>query len=346
MSDYVDNLRKILPGLSINKVTDEQTRAYMYRLSTTVFLSISLVLFVPIYIYGQTCSCAGAPLISSQSVSSVSQGNLLIGITYEHNDISELYRGDERLENQTVERSTQTALLEVNYGITDRLTISGTATYVRKQRLGLQSKEELITRGIGDGLLLLKYVLHQNTIRQQYQLAVGGGAKIPFGRSSLSQDGIALNLDMQPGTGAWDGLLWSYFSKTFSPSSTINLFLYNTFRMTGSTERFGSSDNYKFGNEWVVNIGLTDTIWPGFSYVGVVNYRSTSSDRRNGEALPNTGGKWISLEPSLQYRIIPGLSIKITGKLPVYQHLNGIQPTTGYTASVSLFYNFGKQTIF
>jgi hypothetical protein len=308
--------------------------------------SFVLGMMLPGISLSQTCSCAGAPLISSQSVSTTSQGNLLLGITYEHNQISELYRADNKLTNQTVKRSTQSTLIELNYGITDRLTISGTTTYVRKRRLGLQSNDELITAGIGDGLVLLKYVLHQNTIKEQYQLAIGGGAKIPFGRSSLTNDGIALNLDMQPGTGAWDGVAWSYFSKTFAPASTINLFLFSTYRATGSTERFSTNDNYEFGNEFLVNIGVTDNITSDLSYIGVLNYRSTSSDERNNNKLPNTGGKWINLEPALKYQLTDGLSIKASGKIPVYQYLNGLQPTTSYTASLSLFYNFGQKVIF
>ncbi|MFH5833281.1 hypothetical protein [Halalkalibaculum sp. DA384] len=310
---------------------------------------LAFAFLIPADLPGQTCSCAGAPLISSQSISSASKGNLLAGVTYQYNDISNLYTGKTQLTNRSVERNTQSTLLELNYGITDRLTISATTTFVRKQRTGLRSpgaNDQLTTQGIGDGLVLFKYVLHQNTMREQYQLAVGGGGKIPFGRSSLSQNGIALNMDMQPGTGAWDGVLWSYFSKTFAPSSTINFFLFNTYRITGSSERFGSNDRYKFGNEWVVNAGITDTFLPGLSYIGMINYRSTSSDRRNGQALPNTGGKWINLEPAVRYRISQELSVKVGGQIPVYQYLNGTQPTTAYTASISLFYNFGRRVIF
>jgi len=307
-----------------------------------------LAFLFPVKLLGQTCSCAGAPLISSQSISSASKGNLLVGLTYQYNDISNLYTGDEQLTNRSVKRNTQSTLLEINYGITDRLTISGTGTFVQKTRTGLQKSEaQLITRGISDGLLMLKYVLHQNTIRKQYQLAVGGGAKIPFGKSSLAdQDGIALNMDMQPGTGAWDGVLWSYLSKTFLPASTINFFAYSTFRATGSTDRFGNDDNYEFGNEWVVNAGVTHEFVPRLSYVGMISYRSTSSDQRNGHKLPNTGGKWFNLEPALRYRITPGWSVKASGKIPVYQYLNGFQPTTTYSVSLSLFYNFGKRVIF
>lgn len=297
----------------------------------------------------QTCSCAGAPLIGSQSVSSASQGNLLTGLTYQYHEISDLYSGSSELANRSVERNTQSVLLEFNYGLTDRLTLSGTATFVRKYRNGLREDgrdRELAAGGIGDGMLMLKYVLHKNTIREQYQLAAGGGVKAPLGASSIRQNGIALNMDMQPGTGAWDGLFWSYFSKTFAPTTTLNTFLYSTYRVTGAADRFGSDDRYRFGNEWVVNAGVTDDLAGDLSYIARVKYRSAASHERNGQVLPNTGGKWIYLSPALQYGVSRRISVKLSGEIPLYQDLNGIQSTTTYSASISLFYNFGGQIIF
>jgi len=298
----------------------------------------------------QTCSCAGAPLISSQSISSAAKGNLLVGLTYQYNEISELYSGTSKLDNRSVVRNTQSTLVEVNYGLTNRLTLSGTATFVQKfRKTGLQNpgnEESLTTRGIGDGLFMLKYVLHRNTMREQYQLALGGGVKVPFGRNSLTQNGLALNADMQPGTGAWDWVGWSYFSKTFAPATTINLFWYNSYRLTGEDERFGSGDNYEFGNELVSTAGVTNSITDRLSYIMMVRYRSTSSDELNGAKLPNTGGQWVSLRPALTFKLNSQITVRAAGQLPVYQHLNGTQPTTSYTLSGSIFYNFGKQTIF
>jgi len=314
------------------------------------FITVLFVLGLQSLAEGQTCSCAGAPLISSQSVSSVSGGNLLFGLTYEYKDISNIYSGSEPMDHQSVTRNTQSTLLEISYGITDRLTVSGTATFVRKYReTGLQSPvagDVLITKGIGDGLVMLKYVLHQNTIQEQYQLAVGGGAKVPFGRSNLTQDGLTLNADMQPGSGAWDGVIWSYFSKSFAPATTLNFFLYSTYRRTGTNQRFGDNDRYKFGNELIVNTGVSNKINSKLSYIAMAGYRSTSSDMRNGNPMPDTGGKWVSLNPSLRYQLSNGISLKASGQIPIYQHLNGLQPTTAFSTSLSVFYNFSENVIF
>lgn len=295
----------------------------------------------------QTCSCAGAPLISSQSTGASSAGNLLFGITYEYHDISSLYNGNNRLEDQTVTRATQSVLLEANYGITDQLSVSGTFSYVDKDRttgLHLPSGSTTVnTNGPGDGMFLLRYVIHQQTIWRQYHIAVGAGAKAPLGATSLKRNGFAMNADMQPGTGAWDGVLWSHLSTGFLPHTTLNLFLINTYRQTGANDRFTEGDSYRFGNELVSNLGLTNQLAGNLSYMLTLRYRSTSSDQLNGGNLPNTGGRWFSVVPSLNYPVSKMVSMRLAGRIPVYQHLNGTQPTTSFAVSGSLFFNFNRE---
>ncbi|MDZ7771749.1 MAG: hypothetical protein U5K31_03270 [Balneolaceae bacterium] len=254
-----------------------QQPPYILLLAGTLLAGI---LAMPAPAEAQTCSCAGAPLISSQSISTTSSGNLLVGLTYQYNDISLLYSENSRLKNNSVRRHTRSTLLEFSYGLTRRITLTGTASLVQKYRetgLGTPGPNPtLTTRGIGDGLLMLKYVLHQNTIREQYQLAAGIGIKAPVGRHSLRDGRLPLNADMQPGTGAWDGVLWSYFSKSFAPATTLNVFWFNTYRRTGTAERFGKGDRYKFGNEWVSTAGITDKLAGDLSYVFMLRYRSTA----------------------------------------------------------------------
>jgi hypothetical protein len=309
-----------------------------------------MLISLPPELFAQTCSCAGAPLISSGNVSAVSKGNLLVGLTYQFNEISKLYSGSDQLDNRSTYRNTQSTLFEFNYGITDRLTLSGTATFVRKLReSGLQNpntEEELTTNGLGDGLFMLKYVLHENTFWEQYELSLGGGVKVPFGQSDLTIDGLPLNADMQPGTGAWDGVIWSYVSKTFVPTTNLNLFWYNSYRLTGENDRFGANDTYEFGNELVSTLGVSNKLAGNFSYIMMIRYRSTSSDQRNSNSLPNTGGKWVNLKPAVAYGLSDRISLQVSGQLPVYQHLNGVQPTTAFTLSGSVYYRFGKQNIF
>lgn len=316
------------------------------RFSYKTFLLAAVLLVQSTVLWAQTCSCAGAPLIGSQSLGTTSEGNLILGLTYEYNNISNLYSGSDQLHDNTQRRNTMTSLLEVNYGITDRLAVTGTFTLIRKHRAtGLQNpgfSESLTTGGMGDGLFMLKYTLHKQTLWEPYQLAIGGGTKVPFGTTSLNNgNGVALNADMQPGTGAWDGVGWMYLSRTLL-AQDINVFMTNSFRLTGSNERFNASDNYRFGNELVSALGASGPLAGKFSYLLMVRYRSSSSDQRNNNKLPNTGGKWINLKPGLNYQLSDQLNVQLSGQVPVYQHLNGTQPTTSFTLSSSIFFSFNK----
>jgi len=322
----------------------------MIKNTSIATLFLICILVYPAGLIAQTCGCAGAPLLSSQSISSAAQGNLLLGITYEYDNIDDLYQGTNELDNRSVRRSTQSTLFEVHYGITDRLTASGTFTFINKRReTGLQTPSSNVVRteGFGDGLVMLKYVLHKNTIRSQYQLAVGGGAKIPFGSFDHTNNGLQLNADMQPGTGAWDGVFWSYLSKTFAPHTTLNLFWTNSFRLTGEADRFSNTnDSYRFGNEIVSTLGAGNKLAGNLSYVFQVQYRQVGKNERNGSELPNTGGKWIDLVPALSYQLTDKVSMRVSGQLPVYRDLVGTQSTTTYSLSGSIFYNFDGKTIF
>jgi len=322
----------------------------MIKNTSIATLFLVSILVYPAGLIAQTCGCAGAPLLSSQSISSAAQGNLLLGITYEYDNIDDLYQGTNELDNRSVRRSTQSTLFEIHYGITDRLTASGTFTFINKRReTGLQTPSSNVVRteGFGDGLVMLKYVLHKNTIRSQYQLAVGGGAKIPFGSFDHTNNGLQLNADMQPGTGAWDGVFWSYLSKTFAPHTTLNLFWTNSFRLTGEADRFSNTnDSYRFGNEIVSTLGAGNKLAGNLSYVFQVQYRQVGKNERNGSELPNTGGKWIDLVPALSYQLTDKVSMRVSGQLPVYRDLVGTQSTTTYSLSGSIFYNFDGKTIF
>lgn len=314
---------------------------------TRMVLLMGLLAVIPnTFLKAQTCSCAGTPLISSQSSGASTKGNLLLGITYEYHDISALYSNSRSMVNNEAIRSTQSALLEMHYGITDRLSVSGTATHVEKHRTtGLQhpgGTRTLTTQGVGDGLILLKYVLMQQTLWNPVHVVIGSGAKAPIGTTSLEENGIALNADMQPGTGAWDGVFWSEVLLSLLPYTAAKLLWHHSYRHTGTNERFAADDRYRFGNELVSKLGVSNQIGERLSYMILLGYRSTSSDQLNGNNLPNTGGKWLNVESMLNVGVTDWVSARISGRIPVYQYLNGTQPTTSWAVSGSVFFNFNS----
>lgn len=324
----------------------------MYRMNApivSVFLFFMLSLTFSTPAEAQTCSCAGAPLLGAQSSGAEGRGNLLVGVTYEFNQITDLFSGSTEITNDSADRNTQSTLLEINYGITDRLSATGTFSYVRKERSsGLStpgSTQTATTSGIGDGLFLFRYTVLPQTLWNRYRIAVGGGAKVPLGSTSINNpNGRRFNADMQPGTGAWDGVIWSSVGMNFLPASAMSLSLTNSFRATGSNERFVEGDDYQFGNELISILGLSGSFsfTDRLSYTLNLRYRSTSSDERNDVTQPNTGGKWFTLIPDLYISTSDRTSLKLSGQVPLYQDLNGLQPTTSYALSASFFVNINS----
>lgn len=316
-------------------------------LYTAVFATLMLIsdgIFLN-SLSAQTCSCAGAPLLGAQSLGSIERGNLVVGFTTHFNNIDKLYAGSEELKNRSADRSTFTNLLEANVGITERLSLTGTFSYVSKQRkTGLQNpttSQSLQTSGIGDALVMLKYNLLKQTLWKPYQLIIGGGAKIPLGSFAETSKGIQLNADMQPGTGSWDYTGWMFLSYTLR-AQNITLFTVNALKHTTSAERFNENDNFEFGNELNSLIGLTGPLFNRLSYNLRMKYRTARSDLRNGVHLPSTGGEWLNFKPGIGYQLSDRFSLQVSGEIPLYRNVNGTQPSTTYVLSASLFFSLNK----
>ena len=310
-------------------------------------ITISLLLLFEIGIsppaWSQACCSAGTPLLSSLELPSTFAGALQLALTYEYNTLRDVLSGSSTLNDDSRRRATHSLLLESSYGFTSFFSTSVLLTIVQQERSIRSSfdgsESFLKTRGIGDAIVLLKYNLIHANIINQLDLSFGVGTKIPLGMSNLTSDGILLPADMQPGTGAWDGILWGYFSRGFVPTLPLNVFASASYRYTGSNARYGSNqEGYTFGNELVANVGVgfrTDT---ELDFSLVLRLRQTTSDRFAGSDIPNTGGRWLSAVPGVNVKVLDNLAVRASGQIPVHRNLEGTQLTTSYTALVTVFY--------
>ncbi len=305
---------------------------------------IILILLIAEESFPQACCSAGSPLLGSLDVSNASEGELQVGLTYELNSLQDVYAGTVRLDDDLRERRVNSFLLEVNYGLTGRISLTVLFTFINQSRniysLGDLSSR-LNTGGLSDGIILVKYNFIPLSLIDQVELTLGAGAKLPIGNSTLRSDGILVPADMQPGTGAWDGVLWGYFSKGFVPALPINVFLNVSYRLNGTNNRFGDSfqQGYTFGNELFVNLGAgyrTDTF---FDFTLMLRFRNTTPDKFDGGQLPNTGGNWLYLVPGINGKLSDQFTARLSGQIPLYRNLTGTQLTTTYSASIGLFYS-------
>ncbi len=306
-------------------------------------LFINIIIFFTVKAFSQACCSAGTPMLGSLETSTTRMNNLQFSFTYDYNTLQSVREGSKKIADNTRERITHSALLEITYGLTNKISLTSLFSFTNQRRIissSIGSENLLSSSGIGDILLLAKYEIISQNLLEQRQLALGFGPKIPSGASDVSQNGILLPADIQPGSGTWDFVLWSYYSEGFMPNLPLNIFVTASYKLNAANKRFSNSDaGYKFGNEFVSSFGAgyrTDTI---FDYSLSLRFRTTDSDQFDKQNVPNTGGYWLYVIPGLNLKVTDKFTTRLSGQIPLYRNLKGTQLTTTYTLSASFFYN-------
>jgi hypothetical protein len=317
------------------------------KFSSIIYVLMISLNSIPAAARAQACCSAGTPLLSSLELPSTAAGSLQFALTYEHNVLRDVMTGSESLDDDSRRRTTQSVLFETSYGLSSSFSASALFTLVRQERWVRSSFDRneslLTTQGAGDAAILLKYSIVKADIIRQLDISIGAGAKMPLGPSALTFEGILLPADMQPGTGAWDGILWTYASQGFVPVMPLNVFATASYRFTGTNSRYGErEDGYAFGNEFVASVGAgyrTDMV-VDFSFA--VRFRHVKADRFSESPIPNTGGIWFLAVPGINVKLLHNLTIRASGQIPLYRRLSGTQLTTSHTASVSVFFSISS----
>lgn len=303
-------------------------------------------------IFSQTCCSGGVPLSNNLGLANEGKGSFSIGVSYDYNNLNTLNFETEKLDDDSRKRVTNSVLFNVGYAFTDQLSIEGLFSWVNQTRTISQFGNENFTEtmGLGDAVFLLKYVM-PNILGSATLLSIGAGAKAPFGESDeTTAQGIQLTADLQPGSGAWDGIGWLSFSKgvNFRPSATISSSA--TYRFTGVNNSYLGSSSYEFGDALQINLGYTDQLLVAGTIVNpglVFKYRKAFDDKIDDIVLPNTGGQWVFVRPEVSVQISPEISINTRFEIPIHSNVVGTQltPTSRLTAGVFIKLNKRKNNI-
>ncbi len=304
------------------------------------YLLVLCVLF-GLMSYGQTCCSGGVPLSNNLGLTNEGGGIWQIGLSYDYNNLNTLFASSEKLADNSRRRITHSVLWNTNYGLTDRWAVELLLTWVNQAREIRQFSNINVTEtnGIGDAVILVAHTW-PDLLGETSTLVFGLGAKVPLGRSDLSTDeGFQLTADLQPGSGAWDGIGYiSLFGQGFRPTATWSGSI--LYRLTGKNDEYlDNTSTYEFGNVFQGLVGYTEEILTGnliFNPGLVVKYRHSMEDKINDLDFPNTGGEWIFLRPELSFSISPVTRLKSQWEFPLYTKVDGTQltPTSRLTFSL------------
>lgn len=314
----------------------------------TPFIWIWLILFaiIPNRIHAQACCSGGVPLGGSLGLGTAENKSVQFLMTYDRNVLKDLMNFDQVLEDDTRTRLTNSWLLEVNYGLSDRFALAAVVPYIEQVRIinGFEGQEEITqTNGLGDLVILLKYRVFDPEKIETMDWVIGAGPKLPTGKTNFTNsNGLILPADMQPGSGSLDAFFWSFYQKNnlfIKPLSLVNVI---TFRKSGANTTYNDVQTYEFGDEFQVNLGLNYNVfiarWPVDFFI-FLRYRSQTEDFIDGNTFPSTGGKWVYGIPGINWALHPNWAIRASSDLPIFRKLEGTQLTTSSKFTFSLFFN-------
>lgn len=301
-------------------------------------------LFLNLSMYSQACCSGGVPLSNSIGLPVTGQGGLLLGLSYDYNYLNTLKNGDVKLDDDTRQRTTQSLLFNVGYTFTRDFSVEALFTYVKQERIisifGNVNVDG--SNGIGDGVLLFKYNFNQ-LFKKNNILRIGLGTKIPFGATDKKSDqGILLAPDLQPGSGAWDLIGWAFYSQTFDFRPSASFSATSIYRYTGTNNDFLGSLTHSFGSEFQALVTYTDQFLIHKTLVDPslgIMYRNAGQDEIGGSLLDNTGGQWVTINPTLIVEIMKDLNFLLRFEIPIYSYVDGTQLTPTLRSTIGLFYS-------
>ncbi|UCE42607.1 MAG: transporter [Candidatus Aminicenantes bacterium] len=285
--------------------------------------------------HAQTCSCAAAPLFDPIEYSTLKDRKWRFELSFKYHALNDLVEGTEKVVDDTDRtRTSQFLMLDVRYSLSRNVTLRAVFSFARQYRdVGISSAAPVSTNGLGDSMLSIQYSPIHYSPKNLTEVALGGGIKFPVGHNDARIIGIASE-DMQPGSGSWDTLIWGYASHLLLPGNGFEVFGGVSARFNGTNSR-----DYRFGNEVIASLGSRLLTKNNLGIALYGRYRWADYDKRFNGNVPNTGGQWIYIVPSITINIQRDWGIKAEVELPVYRKLNGFrQFTTTYLASVSVFY--------
>lgn len=314
--------------------------------SSRLIVLASLMLAAPVFLKAQTCCSGGVPLGGSLGLGAAESKSLQLLVTYDYNTMNDLVSFSEILDDDTRSRKTHSSIFEMNYGLTQRFSVTGVVPFIRQTRTiqGFEgNKDFTAAQGLGDLVLLAKYRLINPENSSNIEWVIGAGPKIPTGKTNFTNNqGLVLPADMQSGSGSLDGIFWSYFlrSRLFK-NPNLGLAAVTTFRYSGENKNYNTTQTYKFGNEFQFNLGLNYSFFAKvpIDIFAFVRYRKQAEDLIDGGVFPSSGGQWVYAIPGVNINFSPGFTFRLSGDIPVYRKLDGTQLTTSYILTAAVLFN-------
>ena len=211
--------------------------------------------------------------------------------------------------------------LGASYSFNDRLSLAARLPYVRKD-WHVDGVGDQTVSGLGDADLTARYTLGQTggaVVRQRW--GVQAGMKLPTSSEKTDASGAALDIDGQPGAGAWTPSLGAYYGYFHFPWMTqISLV---------ATDPHPGYGGFKGGRALVLAAQSQYALNTAWSLQLEFDLRHALRNLEAGERDADSGGTLGSIAPGIAWSPATDVVLYASGQIPVIRSYNGVQHESG-----------------
>lgn len=309
------------------------------------------------------CGSSFCTLTTTPEAAHERLGQLRIDLSYEYLDQDTPYSGGSKGDGiqqarfddgdvETVHRELYTAShrigVRTSAGITERITMELYVPVIVRshEHFAFEGPEPAFGKfafsGVGDVVVSGRYSLLAPLDPARPTVVLGVGLKTPTGSTDKTgrvlEDGEQASQhaerSIQPGSGSWDPILSVYYLQRFGRFSTF---------VNGSLRLPTADAGYEFGNELLLNAGVSCPVSSGVEAILQLNSRINGRDASRNEPelfSQNTGGEHLFLTPGFRAQVTRPFSVYGFLQVPVLRQVNGDQLTADWSVSAGINYMF------
>lgn len=291
-------------------------------------------------VYAQTCCTGGVPYLGAFKIPEVGIGQVGVSVSYVFNNNSDLVSQDNVISDNFSKRIVHTALAQIDYALPKHWSFSLAVPYlVQKEEVRrINQLYQISNPGMGDISIWSTYKLK---FHKQF-VALSFAIKVPTGKTDEQdpQNGINYPFSFQNGSGSWDMITNIYYELPLDKSRKLFLIQQLSAKYNSKGNNFGAHPGYRFGHtlqnftalsyRWVMGEYLSGT------FAGLAYQHKWQDIFDGGFVNENTGGDWINLNAGYQWQINPKFNTSISGGIPLFRKVQGLQLSTTFQFNLSV----------
>ncbi|KPK80717.1 MAG: hypothetical protein AMS27_16300 [Bacteroides sp. SM23_62_1] len=284
------------------------------------------------------CFSAANPVGGSSNLLVLDKNTLRAISYYRHAFSNRYFEGSSRSEFDLVKKADYNYIgIILAFGLSQKLTIETEWGYYLNKTYDF-GQDQLTGSGFNNIVLSGKFRILTDYANRFY-ISGSLGAKIPLSLNPEAENGIILDVDLQPSTNALGGIAQLFLVKENSLAG-MRYFLISRYEYNASNR-----NDYRLGHAFITSLFISKHIpdhWIPGDWTAIVQVRNETRTKniRQGIAEESTGGTVFFLSPQVNYSILEKWDLSLVFDIPVYQYFNGTQLAYNYAFTVNLSHDF------